>query len=80
MDAQPRTLTVQDVNMLCNFAELVVREVEKKHVVRATLSPSNSVAQHMFYPEVRYMWAVVRHACHCLDPVMSLQASIRPAA
>ena len=33
LDAQPRTLTVQDVNMLCNFAELVVREVEKKHVV-----------------------------------------------
>ena len=27
-------LTVQDCNMLCNFAELVVREVEKKHVVR----------------------------------------------
>lgn len=33
MDGQPRTLTVQDMNMLCNFAELVVREVEKKCVV-----------------------------------------------
>ncbi|KAL3152207.1 hypothetical protein ABBQ32_001294 [Trebouxia sp. C0010 RCD-2024] len=32
LDGQPHTLTVQDCNMLCNFAELVVREVEKKHV------------------------------------------------
>ena len=34
LDGQPHMLTVQDCNMLCNFAELVVREVEKKHVVR----------------------------------------------
>ena len=36
LDTQPRTLTVQDVNMLCNFAELVVREVEKQLVVGTT--------------------------------------------
>ena len=42
--------TVQDVNMLCNFAELVVREVEKKHVVRATLYSCHSVVQHTSSP------------------------------
>ena len=77
MDAQPRTLTVQDVNMLCNFAELVVREVEKKHVVRATLYSCHSVVQH-----IRLLQGQV-HTCNgrmCQNPTMSCQADIRPAA
>ena len=45
LDGQPHMLTVQDCNMLCNFAELVVREVEKKHVVR-TCSPSTMTATY----------------------------------
>ena len=31
----PRVLTVQDVNMLCNFAELAVRELERQQMVSA---------------------------------------------
>lgn len=34
LDVAPRVLTVQEVNMLCNFAELAVRELERKQVVR----------------------------------------------
>lgn len=33
LDVAPRVLSVQDVNMLCNFAELAVRELERQRVV-----------------------------------------------
>lgn len=37
LDIAPRILTVEDVNTLCNFAELAVRELERQQVVGPSL-------------------------------------------
>lgn len=50
LDRAPRVLTVQDVNMLCNFAELAVRELEKQQVVCSNLHKAVSDCVSFYKP------------------------------
>ena len=47
LDMAPRMLTVEDVNTLCNFAELAVRELERQQVVASAHSNMLAALHHV---------------------------------